>query len=559
MEEQQTAATVLTEEDANDSVKKINMINNEETKSPSYDQHECSSSYDEESYMNISSSFSPSVLVLENNVRDETPPPSQQHIVNYPTSTLADLIGALLLLGAFCTCIFALDVLDDTIGTVVVLLAASITGGFAARKVNLPPLLGMIVAGLILRNFHVFEVESFLSEPLPRKVYAAIRTIGLSVILMRSGLEIDLSSVRKAGWTTLSLTCFPGLIEAFTCGAISYLLFDIPILLGITLGFILAAVSPAVIVSGMFELHNAGYGTSKGIPSLVVAAASFDDVLAISGFSVFMDLALKTESSSLITKIMHGPSTIVFGITLGLLSGLLLSFSSFIWNERWKRTAAVLTIGLMLTLSMSKAHYPGSGMLGCLVMGIGWRSLFLCGNSASNNGEYSDATASDLATVWYNLCEPLLFGAIGHALDFDSLPKELIMQSMVTILFGLFLRVATAYLVTGYRGDLTRNERLFIALAWIPKATVQAALCSLPLDLIQETMSDEKYVEWGEEIKNTAILSILLTAPIGSVAIQHLGPRLLLRENCLKSRAEYVDEESSLAHERSECEARAHL
>eukprot|EP00816_Leptocylindrus_hargravesii_P012059 CAMPEP_0196823356 /NCGR_PEP_ID=MMETSP1362-20130617/87134_1 /TAXON_ID=163516 /ORGANISM="Leptocylindrus danicus, Strain CCMP1856" /LENGTH=199 /DNA_ID=CAMNT_0042203193 /DNA_START=398 /DNA_END=997 /DNA_ORIENTATION=+ len=195
---------------------------------------------------------------------------------------------------------------------------------------------------------------------------------------------------------------------------------------------------------------------------------------------------------------------------------------------------------------MSKAHYPGSGMLGCLVMGIGWRSRCVCRNSVPEDENLSGTVASDLAIVWYNLCEPLLFGAIGHALDLGSLSNKLVLQSFVTIFVGLFFRVITAYLVTGYRGDLNQNERFFIALAWIPKATVQAALCSLPLDLILETMSDENYVEWGEEIKNIAILSILFTAPIGSVVIQHLGPRLLSHENC----EECVDEESWSAREK---------
>lgn len=443
-----------------------------------------------------------------------------------------------LILGAVYLCLWTVDIADDDIDTLFTVLGSSVIVGFLAEAIKLPPLLGMILAGLVLRNV---RVQPFSNE-LPSPYYVFVRSIGLMVILLRSGLELDMSVLQNDGWkAVLSLTCFPAILEAIVSGFCAYALLKIPLMFGMTLGFILSAVSPAVVVSGMLLLQEGGYGVKKGIPSLVIAAASFDDILAISGFSIFVDFAFQEENSSFIENIMHGPSTIVFGLLLGCFGGIILSIEQ-VWNQSWKLAIALLVCGFSFTFGMSKLHFAGSGMLACLVMGIVYRSRlvtqYLSKDSTDVCMESKTKHASDialkLAVLWDSFFEPLLFGVIGHALHFDNSFETIydIMPPILVVLCGLTCRLMMAYIATKSKVGLTTNERLFISLVWIPKATVQAALCSLPLDLARNKNSVDStdFVKWSEIIMKTSILSILITAPVGSMVVQYLGPRLLSKE-----------------------------
>merc|ERR1719282_2119097 len=131
------------------------------------------------------------------------------------------------------------------------------------------------------------------------------------------------------------------------------------------MGFILAAVSPAVVVGGMFDLQRRGYGVDKGVPSLVVAAASFDDVVAISGFSMCIGLAI--GHGDVVIEALHGPINIVAGVACGVAGGTGLSFTIF-WNKRWKRSTVLLLLGLIFSFSSKLAHFAGAGALASLVM-----------------------------------------------------------------------------------------------------------------------------------------------------------------------------------------------
>ena len=442
----------------------------------------------------------------------------------------------ILLLSSVYLCLWTVNIANTDIDTLFVVLGSSVIIGFLAGSIMLPPLLGMILAGVMLRNI---PAHSF-SDELPRSYYIFVRSIGLMVILLRSGLELDFLSLTKNGWkAVLSLTCFPAITEALVCGFCAFFLLKMPIMFAMTLGFILSAVSPAVVVTGMLSLQDNGYGITKGIPTLVIASASFDDIIAISGFSMFVDFAFQDNNSNFVEHVMHGPSTIIFGLLLGCFGGVVLSLNQ-IWNQSWKVTAALMICGFIFTFGMSKLHFAGSGMLACLVMGIVFRSPFV-NQYVSNNSSRSylkkkDQSAKNIAMkltlLWENFCEPLLFGVIGHALYFGNKFKTMhdIMPSLLIILSGLVFRIMMAYIATFSKVGLITNERVFIALSWIPKATVQAALCSLPLDLAKETDPiDNDAIEWSQIIMNTSILSILVTAPIGSMILQYCGPRLLTK------------------------------
>mmetsp|Transcript_18971 Transcript_18971/g.39509 ORF Transcript_18971/g.39509 Transcript_18971/m.39509 type:complete len:682 (-) Transcript_18971:73-2118(-) len=419
----------------------------------------------------------------------------------------------------------------------------SLIAGWCMDKIGMPPLLGMLLSGMILKNWQYLSDE--MKDPvanLPATWSEGIRAAGLSVILMRSGLELDIPQVKKAGLAAVRLTCLPGILEAFVVAAGGVIFFDMEFPLAISMGFILAAVSPAVVVVGMFNLQKGGYGVHKGIPSLVVAAASFDDVVAISGFSIAISFAIphndSDEGHSMFMTLMHGPLEIILGVILGMVGGHILAMTK-VWNMRWKRTAITFGLGMAFMFGMLDLGFSGAGAMGGLIMGmvasVRWRDGTPTRLAKRKDEHYIHQTESDLAAIWSLICQPLLFGVIGSALDFGLIPVETIPKSMLVCFIGLCFRLPMAFVAT-YGKGLTEKERAFVALSWIPKATVQAALCAVPLQKIKDAMENdphysdaefEKWEKWGYDVLTTAVLSILMTAPLGLIFIQVLGPRWL--------------------------------
>lgn len=408
---------------------------------------------------------------------------------------------------------------------IVLLWSGSMIGGQLALLVGLPPLLGMLCSGILLKN---------LGDPvrgLPDEWGAAIRAFGLMNILMRGGLEMDLKAVQRLGPAAVRLTVLPGVTEALCVAGTASLIFGMPFPLALALGFILGAVSPAVVVGGMFDLQSRGYGIKKGVPSLVVAAASFDDVVAISGFSMCIGLAVGT--GNVLVEALHGPINIIAGIGFGI-AGACLAALTKIWNKSWKRSAVVLLLGVVFTFASKYAHYSGAGALASLVMAATasqfWQRGWPAKLSHGPDDHYPHEVEMDLAKVWRTAAEPLLFSVIGSALDFGNIDAGTIPKGLGVLLCGVTMRTTFAYIATCNAG-LCFRERLFIALAWMPKATVQAALGSVPLDLIRREKKDESdfgdYEQWGMDILTTAVFSILVTAPCGLIVIQQLGPRWL--------------------------------
>lgn len=415
----------------------------------------------------------------------------------------------------------------------VLIWLCSSLGGALSQAVKVPPLLGNLVAGIILKNINPDPVQAF-----PSVWGETIRLAGLATILMRSGLELDVPAVKSAGMCALRLTLCPGVSEAITTGGFATLIFGMPVALGVSLGFILAAVSPAVVVVGMFTLQRQGYGVAKGIPSLVVAAASFDDVIAISGFSMAIGLAIPSDHSSLAENILHGPLTIIFGVLLGVLGGFIISITR-VWNVRWKRTVATFSLGMVFMFGSAKLHYSGSGAMGGLIMGMAASVLWASGKpgwaAKRADAHYAHRAEADLAFAWELVFQPLLFGVIGTALDFRVVERSTIPKAIGLVLIGLCVRTPAAYAATYGRG-LNFKERAFIALAWLPKATVQAAYAALPLDLARQLIDEDDskyddYEKWGQQILTTAVLSILISAPLGLLFIQVLGTKWLTCDN----------------------------
>ncbi len=433
------------------------------------------------------------------------------------------------------------EVSGGGVWAVALIWACAHVGGAAAVMCGLPSLTGMLLCGLLLRN-----VPGGLVNDLPERWSSDIRAAGLSVILMRSGLELDLDAFRSIGWMASRLTVMPGLSEAIACGLFSMLIFKMSFPLGMCLGFILGAVSPAVVVLGMFELQSLGYGVAKGIPSLVVAAASFDDVVAITGYTIFKSFALGSKGHMAWT-ILHGPVDVLAGLCVGTLGGVICGMTK-IWNERWKRSSMVMILGLFTMFLGRHYGFNGGGAMSALALGISankcWRTNKP--HPALTNGpsdDHAHGVETDLAKLWRFIFQPLLFGVIGTAVSFKDVTPSTIPKSIGLLLIGICIRLPMAYVAVG-GGELSRIERAFVSLAWIPKATVQAALASDPLDYIIEKKKSAEYVSWGNDILTTAVFSIILTAPLGMVIIATLGPKWLQKDqkNAIVSNVEPGDD-----------------
>ena len=444
-------------------------------------------------------------------------------------------------------------------------LFASATGR-ALAWLGLPPLAGQLLGGALARNSRAFR-----GAALTHAYKATIRAAGLGTIMTRSGLELDVGTIRRAGRVAARLTVLPGVSEALAVALFARWVFELPFVLALALGFILAAVSPAVVVVGLFDLHSRGYGVAKGIPSIVVAAASMDDVVAMLGFSVCIGLA--GGAGNIYQKALAGPAAVVAGALYGCAAGALLGATK-LWDADWKLTAATLVLGLLPMFVAERLHAHGGGAIGALLVGVvgswAWRrrqpawlaagaerealldeeedlgaalgtpdgdaraaadrlrevgkKLNAIGRSDADDARKSHLVEANIGLLWTWLAQPLLFGAIGTELNFHRMAPAVAGRALLVVGVGLLVRIPAAYVAVHFDDRLKFREKAFVALAWLPKATVQAALASVPAEVVDDRRR-------GEAILTTAVLAILATAPLGSLFIQRFGPRWLERED----------------------------
>ena len=444
-------------------------------------------------------------------------------------------------------------------------LFASATGR-ALAWLGLPPLAGQLLGGALARNSRAFR-----GAALTHAYKATIRAAGLGTIMTRSGLELDVGAIRRAGRVAARLTVLPGVSEALAVSLAARSVFELPFVLALALGFILAAVSPAVVVVQMFDLHERGYGVAKGIPSIVVAAASMDDVVAMLGFSVCIGLA--GGAGNVYQKALAGPAAVVAGALYGCAAGALLGATK-LWDADWKLTAATLVLGLLPMFVAERLHAHGGGAIGALLVGVvgswAWRrrrpawlaagaereallreeadlgaalgtpdgdaraaadrlrevgkKLDAIGRSDADDAHKSHLVEANIGLLWTWLAQPLLFGVIGTELNFHRMAPAVAGRALLVVGAGLLVRIPAAYAAVHFDERLKFREKAFVALAWLPKATVQAALASVPAEVVDDRRR-------GEAILTTAVLAILATAPLGSLFIQRFGPRWLERED----------------------------
>ncbi|KNC53383.1 uncharacterized protein AMSG_08888 [Thecamonas trahens ATCC 50062] len=359
----------------------------------------------------------------------------------------------------------------------VVLFAGAALAGHVAPYLAMPPLLGMLVAGLVLRNVPGGLLDGFDDE-----WASVLKSSALAVILIRGGLGLSLPALKAMGMPTLRLSTIPVLVEAAAVGVLAMLFLDLPVAWALLLGFVLSAVSPAVVVPSLLKLQRAGYGVDAGIPTMILAAAGLDDVMAISGFGAFLGIAF--ASGSLLLNILRGPFELVGGLVLGTILGVLaipLASAPLGW-----RTIGVALGGLGATLGGRHFEVTGTGALGTMVFGFVVRQAW--------GAEATAPVANIFRLAWTFAAEIVLFSLIGAAVELDAVKGEVVGKGLIMICISIVIRFAiTVSCVLGT--TLSWRERIFVAFAWLPKATVQAALGSIALDTARSRNESQDIIE----------------------------------------------------------------
>lgn len=382
------------------------------------------------------------------------------------------------------------------------ILALGFTFSGILNKMKLPGLLGMILTGVILGP-GVFNAI----DPKILNISSELRQIALIVILMRAGLSIDLKDLKKVGRPAILMCFVPATFEILAVTGLAPLLFHISYLEAAILGTVLAAVSPAVIVPRMLHLMETGEGKSKSIPQLIMAGASIDDIYVIVLFTAFLGL-YKGESLNVLTFI-EIPIAIILGLLIGLASGLILTklFKKIHMRDTVKVLIILSTAFFLVSFeTLLKTIVPFSGLLAVMAMGA---SIL----------KYYEVLAKRLMGKFSKLwvaAEILLFVLVGAAVNINNLSQAGI-YSLILIIFALAIRTLGVN-ISLLNTPLNFKERIFCSIAYIPKATVQAAIGAIPL---------ANGVTSGNLTLTTAVLAIFVSAPLGAIGIDLTHSKLL--------------------------------
>lgn len=386
-------------------------------------------------------------------------------------------------------------------------LAAILLLGLPANKLfekfKLPGLLGMLILGVIIGPYGLNLLQADMIN-----ISGDLRKIALIIILLRAGLGINKADLEKVGDSALKMSCLPGLIEGFFIAFASTKFLDFSFVQGGMLGFIIAAVSPAVVVPSMLNLIENNIGTNKGIPTLILAGASIDDVFAITIFSAFLGL-YSGAHVNIGVQLLNIPLSILLGIGSGIVIGITMVkiFSKYHIRDT-KKVLLILGVSILLTEfeNLLKTKIEIASLLGVMTIG------FIIVEKMPDLGE---RLAAKFNKIWV-FAEILLFVLVGAQVNI-GVALEAGMVGIIVIFIGLIGR-SIGVLISLIGTDLNWKERLFCVIAYIPKATVQAAMGAVPLTL---------GVESGDVILAIAVLSILITAPLGAIGINFSQEKLL--------------------------------
>lgn len=383
--------------------------------------------------------------------------------------------------------------------------------GAICQKLKMPRIIGMLVTGIVLGPY----VLDFL-DPSILSISSELRKLALIIILFKAGLSLDLKDLKKAGRPAILMSFVPA-----TCEIAGYILFA-PLLLGINrieaavMGAVLGAVSPAVVIPRMVMLMEEKYGTKKAIPQMIMAGASCDDIFVIVLFTTFLSMA--QGGSADIVDFVNIPVSIVLGILLGAVTGygLYLFFETSYAHKHCVRnsTKVIIVLGFSMLLVSVEGWLEGkvsvSGLLAVVSMA--------CVIKIKSTAFISKRLSEKFGKLWI-AAEVVLFVLVGAAVDIRYTLSAGI-AAVFMIFIALIFRTAGVLICT-IKTKLNMKERIFCVIAYLPKATVQAAIGSVPL---------AAGLACGKIILSVAVLAIIITAPLGALGIDNTYKKLLEKE-----------------------------
>lgn len=378
------------------------------------------------------------------------------------------------------------------------------------QKLKLPRIIGMLITGIVLGPY-VLNVLS----PSILSISAELRQMALIIILLKAGLTLNIEDLKKVGRPAILMSCLPASFEI-----LAFLLFA-PHLLGITrveaavMGAVLGAVSPAVVIPRMVYLMDAKYGTDKSIPQLIMAGASCDDIFVIVLFSTFVSMA--QGGGVRVMDFVNIPVSIVLGIVLGAVTGyfLALFFENAYAHKQCIRnsTKVIIVLGFSFLLMAVETWLSDivsvSGLLAVVSMA--------CVLKLKSVAFVAKRLSEKFGKLWI-AAEVILFVLVGAAVDIRYTLNAGGMAVVMILIALVFRSVGVALCLVGTK--LNRKERLFCVIAYLPKATVQAAIGSVPLAL---------GLPCGKIVLSVAVLAILITAPLGALGIDATHKKFLMK------------------------------
>jgi len=358
-----------------------------------------------------------------------------------------------------------------------------------AKKLKTPALVGMLFTGVILGPYVLNVIDKSVLS-----ISGELRQIALVIILTRAGLAMNFKDLKKVGRPAVLMCFLPACFEIAGYVLIAPKLLQITVLEAAVMGTVMAAVSPAVIVPRMLKLTEEGYGTKKGIPQLIMAGASVDDIFVIVLFTSITSLAAGEQLS--LISFARIPTAIITGVLVGITTGILLDKIFYIMHLRDSlKVIAMLGTSFILLMAEQVNILPFSALLAIMMVG---------GTLLQKNKEIAGRLSAKFSSLWAG-AEILLFVLVGTAIDINYAMKAGLV-AVAMILISLVFRSVGVY-VCFIKTELNRKEKIFCLISYIPKATVQAAIGTIPLAMGLAS---------GNIILTVAVLSILITAPLGA-------------------------------------------
>lgn len=379
------------------------------------------------------------------------------------------------------------------------------------QKLGLPRIIGMLATGILLGPYALNVLDSSILS-----ISSELRQIALIIILLKAGLSLNLQDLKKVGRPAIMLSCVPASFEI-----LGYVIFA-PMILGISrleaavMGAVLGAVSPAVVVPRMVQLMDEKYGTEKSIPQMILGGASCDDIFVVVLFSTFVSMA--QGGSVHAADFINIPVSILLGVALGAAVGWLLSlfFETAYAHEHCVRNSmkVILVLGVSFLLMSIETWLKGKVSVSGLLAVVSMACVLKIKCPVSVSGRLSEK----FGKLWL-AAEVILFVLVGAAVDIRY-TLEAGAAAVAMILLALLVRaIGVSLCLLGT--SLTSKERLFCIIAYIPKATVQAAIGSVPMAM---------GLSCGPIVLSVAVLAILITAPLGAIGMDRSYQKLLKKE-----------------------------